>query len=147
MKHRQGGFLIAKVHQLAGRVFARMLRERGIEINPAQGRIIYVLWQGGEMPIQELARRTSLGKSTLTTMLDRLERAGQVRRVPSKVDRRAILIELTAKSRQLENVYQEVSAEMAEKFYKGFSDRESDAFERYLTRILDNLKELEESQP
>ena len=145
MKHRQGGLLVAKVHQLAGRTFARILRERGIDLNPGQGRIIYVLWQGGTMPIQEVARRTLLSKSTLTAMLDRLEEAGLVRRVRSKQDRRAIHIELTPKSRRLEGVYQEVSAEMAERFYKGFSSREIDAFERCLARILDNLKELEES--
>ena len=37
MKRRQGGFLIAKIHRTAGRVFARMLRERGVQINPAGG--------------------------------------------------------------------------------------------------------------
>jgi len=47
MKPRQGGFLIAKIHQTAGRVFARMLRERGIQINPGQGRILFVLWKKG----------------------------------------------------------------------------------------------------
>ena len=145
MKRRQGGFLIAKVHQLSGRIFSRILSERGIELNPGQGRILYVLWQSGPLQIQELARRTSLGKSTLTTMLDRLERAGQLRRIRSKEDRRAIHIELTERSRQLENVYQEVSAEMAKEFYKGFSSREIDVFENCLTRILDNLKQLEES--
>ena len=144
MKRRQGGFLIAKIHQLGGRIFARKLRGRGLEINPTQGRIIFVLWQYGRMPIQELARRTSLGKSTLTTMLDRLEASGHLRRVPSATDRRVIHIELTAKNRRLHSIYEDASEEMTAEFYRGFAVREIDAFEGYLRRVLDNLERLEE---
>ena len=72
----QGGFLIAKIKHLSGRIFARMLKEQEIEINPSQGRIMFVLWQEDALPISELANRTGLGKSTLTSMLDRLESSG-----------------------------------------------------------------------
>ena len=57
MTTRQGGFLIAKINQAAGRIFARMLRERGLDIHPGHGRILFVLWQHGPMPIHDLARR------------------------------------------------------------------------------------------
>ena len=143
-RHRQGGFLIARIHQLGGRVFARKLRSHGIDINPAQGRILYVLWQGGRMPIQEVARRTSLGKSTLTSMLDRLEQSGYVRRAPSREDRRVIHIELTEENRKLHRLHERVSAEMTDEFYRGFSGREIDGFEANLRRVLDNLKAMEE---
>jgi DNA-binding MarR family transcriptional regulator len=145
MKTRQGGFLIGKIHRTAGRIFARMLRERGIEINPAQGRILFVLWQSGAMPATELARRTSLGKSTLTSMLDRLEAQGQVARVRSAEDRRQVRIELTAKNRAAQGVYDEVSREMARVFYRGFSREEISQFEQALERILKNLSADEET--
>jgi len=139
-KQREGGFLIAKIHQLGGRVFARMLRERGIaELNPAQGRIMFVLWREDRISIHELSRRTSLGKSTLTSMLDRLEQAGHVRRVPSDDDRRVILIERTELDMAMQAKYVAVSREMAEMFYKGFSQREADQFEEHLRRVFDNL--------
>jgi DNA-binding MarR family transcriptional regulator len=144
MKQRQGGFLIGKIHRAGGRIFARMLRERGIEINPAQGRILFVLWQAGSMPATELARRTSLGKSTLTSMLDRLEAQGQVERVRSRTDRRQVVIELTAKNRAMQNLYGEVSREMTRLFYHGFSREEIDTFEGALERILNNLSADEE---
>lgn len=138
-KQREGGFLVAKVHRTAGRVFARMLRERRIELNPAQGRILFVLWQEGPMTIQELARRVSLGKSTLTSALDHLEAQGQVVRVRSPEDRRKIFIELTPENRALHDLYDEVSREMTEMFYRGFTGEEIAAFERALERILENL--------
>jgi DNA-binding MarR family transcriptional regulator len=136
---RKGGFLIAKIHHLAGRIFARKLQEHQIEINPAQGRIMFVLWEKDGIAINELAKRTSLAKSTLTSMLDRLEEAGHVVRVPSKEDRRKVLIERTEKDRAWQKAYVQVSQEMSELFYAGFSASEIGTFEAYLSRILDNL--------
>jgi len=136
----RGGFLIGQVHRLGGRAFDKMLRERGIEINPAQGRIMFVLWQEDCIPISELAKQTSLGKSTLTSMLDRLEQAGYVQRVPSPHDRRVILIARTEKDKAFQQQYVQVSLEMAALFYDGFSETEIETFEGYLERILENLK-------
>jgi DNA-binding MarR family transcriptional regulator len=136
---RRGGFLIAKIHHLAGRIFAKKLQEYQIEINPAQGRIMFVLWEKDGIAINELAKRTSLAKSTLTSMLDRLEEDGHVVRVPSDEDRRKILIKRTEKDRAWQETYVQVSREMAELFYAGFSANEIDTFEAYLSRILDNL--------
>ena len=137
---RQGGFLIAKIHQLSNRILAKKLKKYHLdEINPAQGRILFVLWQHDGIPISELARRTSLGRSTLTSMLDRLEGAGYVTRVPSQDDRRKILVERSDKDRALQERYAQVSEHMAGLFYDGFSGREVEEFEQYLGRIYGNL--------
>jgi MarR family transcriptional regulator, organic hydroperoxide resistance regulator len=138
-RQRQGGFLIAKIHRTAGRIFAHMLRERQLEINQAHGRVLFVLWEEGSMTIHELARRVSLGKSTLTNTLDRLEAAGQVVRVRSPEDRRKVLIELTPKNKALHAAYDDVSREMSKVFYAGFGREDVDRFEAYLTRVLANL--------
>lgn len=138
---RQGGFLIAKVHQAAGRIFARMLKERGMEIHPAHGRILYVLWQEGSLPIHELARRVSLGKSALTNALDRLEASGEAKRVRSEEDRRTITVELTPKNKETKKLYEEVSRAMTKLFYRGFAAEEIDRFEADLERLLNNLEE------
>ncbi len=137
---RQGGFLIAKIHQVSGRIFAKILKRWGVDqINPAQGRILFVLWKKDEIPISELARKTQLSRSTLTSMLDRLEEADHITRIHSKEDRRTILIKLTEKDKNLQNSYSKVSEEMTNIFYKGFSHDEIDEFESYLERILANL--------
>lgn len=141
---REGGFLMAKVHQIAGRIFARKLKEQGIEeINPAQGRILFVLWKEDDIPISELARRTTLEKSTLTSMLDRLEESGFVERVRSTEDRRTILLRRTEKDKACQKVYVEVSKEMNELFYAGLSEEEVDQFEGVLRHILETLTAFE----
>lgn len=137
---RQGGFLIAKIHQLSGRIFSRILKKYNInQINPSQGRILFVIWNNDEISINELAKRTSLGKSTLTSMLDRLEKSGYLNRMPSKKDRRTILLKRTKKDKDLQGIYEQASVEMIKIFYKGFASKEIDNFEKYLDRILNNL--------
>ncbi len=140
-QQRQGGFLIAKIHTLSERILAKILKKYKLgKINPAQGRIFYALWQRDGVPIRELARITSLEKSTLTSMLDRMKKNGFIARVPSKEDRRKIIIRMTKQTRRLKDLYLAISKEKTDLFYKGFSSREIGSFERYLHRILDNLE-------
>ena len=143
---RSGGFLLAKVHQASGRVFSRLLKDHQLhEINPAQGRILFALWEADEIPMHELARRTSLGKSTLTAMLDRLEHDGYVERVPAPGDRRTVLVRRTRKDEAFRQSFLAVSAEMTELWYRGFSEDERDRFESFLARILANVEAEEEA--
>ena len=137
---KQGGFLIAKIHQLSQRIFARILKDANlIDLNPAQGRIMFVLWRDDNISIHELSKRTLLSKSTLTSMLDRLERAGFIKRVPSKEDRREIFIQLTEKNKLLQEKYVDVSKNMTKIYYKDFTAEEINNFENKLQKILDNL--------
>jgi DNA-binding MarR family transcriptional regulator len=143
-KLREGGMLVAKIHQVAGRVFAKKLKEHGIdEINPAQGRILFVLWENDGIPIRDLSARTMLEKSTLTSMLDRLEAMGYIVRVPSKEDRREILIRRTEKDKAFQKRYFEVSKDMTELFYQGLTEEEIDRLESDLATILANLVSFE----
>jgi len=139
----QAGFLMAKIRQVGERIFVRRLKQHDIEINPAQGRIMFALWQKDSIPINELAKKTQLKKSTLTSMLDKLEKMGYIRRQYSKTDRRKILIKRTEKDRAMEKKYVEVSEEMTRLFYKGLSKSEIYRFEKDLKLILNNLIEFE----
>ena len=140
MNRTRGGYLISKIHQVTGRIFAKLLKEAEIEdINPAQGRILFALWKKDKVPITELAKETLLHKSTLTKMLDRLEQMGYLKRRPSQKDRRKILIYRTVKDRALESKYAKVSEEMTRIFYEGFTSDRIDRFERDLEQILENL--------
>jgi DNA-binding MarR family transcriptional regulator len=142
-EQRQAGFLMAKIRQVGGRISERILKKHDVEINSAQGRIMFALWQKDGVSINELAKKTQLKKSTLTSMLDRLERMGYIRRQRSKKDRRKILIKRTEKDRTMEKKYVEVSEEMTRLFYNGFSRSQIDRFENDLEQILDNLTEFE----
>ncbi|NLG02682.1 MAG: MarR family transcriptional regulator [Clostridia bacterium] len=121
-------------------VFEKLLAESDIEeFNGAQGRILYVLWQNDNLSIMDLSKKTGLAKTTLTSMLDRMEAAGHIVRTPDPKDRRQIRITLTDQAKLLEDRYVEVSNKMNKIFYQGFTDEEILTFEATLTRILHNL--------
>ena len=144
-KVRQGGFLISKIKQVSGRIFDKKLKEYDItDLNNAQGRIIFSLWQNDNVPIKELASQTALGKTSLTSMLDRLEQIGYIDRKPDSADKRKVFVSLTEKSKLLKERYEDVSHEMLALFYEGLSEQEIHEFERQLNHILSNLNKYEE---
>ena len=141
-----GGFLISKIKQIQGRIFEKLLAGHGISaFNGAQGRILFVLWEEDDIPISTLAARTGLAKTTLTSMLDRMEASGHIVRRALPSDRRTVRIALTQEARGLKAQYDRVSAEMNEIFYAGFSDEEIRALEAGLGKVLENLSRREKA--
>lgn len=138
----QGGFLITKIKQLGDRIFEKVLSERNIDaFNGAQGRILYVLWQEDGVPIKTVSDQCGLAITSLTTMLERMEKQGLIRRIQDPSDKRKTLLFLTDKARSLKNDYDEVSNQMGDIYYRGFSEEEIRQFEGYLDRVRNNLEE------
>lgn len=138
---RYGGFLVTRIKQVSGRVLERMLVTKGVDaFNGPQGRILFVLWQKDGVPISELSRQTGLAMTSLTSMLDRMEASGLIRRDRNDKDRRKVLIYLTEEARSLERDYNEVSDEMNAIFYEGFSEAEAEQLDAYLNRVLANIE-------
>ena len=143
-KKTRGGTLLSQVHQVCGRVWNKILRDNNMaDLEGARGRIIFVLWGKDGVPIKTLCEKTSLDKSTLTGIIDRLERDGYIERKPSERDKRSTLISLTGKEAEFSKYIQKVSDKMNGIFYKGFTDDEIIQFEGLLERILLNCKEAE----
>lgn len=138
----QAGFLISQIKQVGGRVFEKILAKEQIDaFNGAQGRILYVLWQKDHISIVELSALVGLAKTTLTSMLDRMEESGLIERVPDANDRRKCILVLTERARNLQEKYEQVSQEMNDIYFQGFCDEEIKEFEGYLQRVLNNIKE------
>jgi len=122
-------------------VFEKLLKESGVDVfNGAQGRILYVLWEHGQLTITEIGRLTSLAKTTLTSMLDRMEAGGLIERIPDKRNRRQIFVTATEKAKEYREKYDLISDKMSEIFYDGFTDDEIISFENQLRRIIKNLE-------
>lgn len=141
MKYK-GGFLISQIKQLNGRIVAQILAKNNITaFTGAQGRILSVLWKQDNMPIQEIATKTGLAKTTMTNMLDNMEKLGLISRTFDAKDRRKVFIVLSDEAKALENEYEKMSKEMSDIFYAGFGEPEIKIFEQNLQRILKNLEE------
>lgn len=101
-------------------------------INRTDGRCLDVIDRRGTVGAGELAAATGLSTGATTTALDRLERAGLVRRVRDAGDRRRVLVELTGEARRrIAQVFDPVAAEGAG-LLAGYAPAELAAVRRFL---------------
>ena len=142
MNKRQGGFLISKIKSIGGRRFDKILQQKNIDaFNGAQGKILYCLWQGNKMTATELSKKSGLAKTTLSAMLARMNEQGLIAIEESPTDKRSVTISLTPAAETLRAEYDNVTREIENIYYKGFTEEEVEQFESYLNRILNNLEE------
>ena len=140
--NNNGGYLINQIQKISSRKFNELLKEKNIdEFNGSQGVILYSLWNNKELTIKGIGKITGLAKTSLTSMLDRMEEKGLIRRKDNSEDKRSIKIMLTDKAKELEKDYNDISNKMSNIFYKNFSDKEINEIENYLERIISNLEE------
>ena len=86
------------IPNLVGKLFRHLARIHGravkpFEISAVQANVLSVLWLEGSMTIGELQSALALGSSTLTGAVDRMEKAGLVKRTAVSGDRRAVRLE------------------------------------------------------
>ncbi len=143
MKIHPVGIVIAQIKQLQTRHISRLIKEQigSDSLNGPQFNILYELWRKDNITISELSNRTKLANTTLTTMLDRLEKLGYITRKPNPDDRREIRIMLEDKSQELEYQYDEICRIMHSVNFKGFTEEEEQQLRGYLDRMKQNLEE------
>jgi DNA-binding MarR family transcriptional regulator len=101
-------------------------------INLTDGRCLDLLDVHDGLTAGELAEAASLSPGAVTTVLDRLERMGFVTRTRDEADRRRVLVEMTAKARQLAfDIYGPVSA-YAREYIEQLTDEQIDVISRFL---------------
>jgi DNA-binding MarR family transcriptional regulator len=115
-------------------VLTQMLDEAAaayMGINPTDGRAIDVIDQHGRITAGELARELRLSTGAVTTLVDRLERAGFARRVRDDDDRRRVLIEVTPIVGELSQEIYGSPEEAFSGFARGFNDEEFEVLHRF----------------
>lgn len=89
----------------------------------------------GPMTAGELSARTGLTSGATTRLIDRLERAGYVRRCPDAADRRCVIIEPVQENleKQLGALFQPLHDGMAE-LWSTFDEKELDVIIEFVRR-------------
>lgn len=140
MKKHYGGTLISQVKQLQDRAFNKILKEEGIyEFNGQQGRILFALWKNEKLSLIELSRKTSLAKTTLSAMVERMKNEGLLIVEGSKEDKRSLVIYLSDKTLSLEEKINRATKKISDIFYKDFSEEEANELDRLLGKVKENL--------
>ena len=124
------------------------LRNEGL--SPQRIRLMAFLLKNGPSKMRLLRNELGVTATSVTALVDSLEKEGMVTRQPDPADRRATLIALTpVAERQLKNMCAPFKNQVAE-IFDGFSKSEQHAFLAYLARVRAALVErnvLKETPP
>ena len=107
-------------------------------ISSAQGAILIYIAHGRGNRAADIARDYSYDTGSMTRMVDRLVKKGLLLRVRDESDRRAVLLELTAKGRKLTGKLPVVAAQALNGLLRGFSRAELGQLQGFLDRMLAN---------
>ena len=137
----QALFRVARLHHLLG---WQLLRETGLHLG--QELIMMRLWADGPQRPADLIRLLGSDAATMTRSVQRLERAGFVRRTPCPTDRRAVIIEPTQASQALRAQVEAIWPRLEELCTKGFTDDERTRTTELLAMVERNLAEAAEEE-
>lgn len=123
---------IARIRELANALIETELRGRSIEgIVPAHGAVLVFLFQQKRpVPIKAVVESVKRVKSTVTVMINTLEKYGYVQKTPCETDSRVTYVQLTPKGRKLRKDFDEISTILREKIYGKMVKKDREALIR-----------------
>ena len=114
-------------------------RARHLGVTRAQWRVMAVLARQPGSKQVELAERLDMEPITLSRILDKLQQAGHVRRLPDPADRRAWRLELTAKACPLHDELMKLAAEVSVDAFAGLDHEQIRQVRDVLATVRDNV--------
>lgn len=134
-------FLLVRVTH-GFRAFAdATLAEAGLAetIRPGMGAIYYALLEADGCAVKHLVDTLRIPNGTLTGLLDGMEKAGLIQRLPDPQDGRAWQVFLTPQGKALRARMQQRHQRVMQVLNEGFSAAESLKLREMLSRVLENM--------
>lgn len=107
-------------------------------------RVLAALRERDGQRMGDLAKTTSIEVSTLTRLVDNMEKDGLVVRRREADDARAVMLHVTASGRRLTRRIVPIAERYEAVALKGFTPGEAEVLKRALRRLYDNMDPLEE---
>jgi DNA-binding MarR family transcriptional regulator len=103
--------------------------------------VLKMLEPRGQLSLSELSGRIRAKNSTVTGIIDRMERDGLVQRRRSGEDRRVVYIELTAKGRKLGVDAKVDPMQLFRALLEDLPSRDAAELERIMTKLVSRVRE------
>ena len=131
------GYLLAHVCKLHRQRAETLLNEIGL--HAGQEMVLTGLWEHEGMTQTELAERVMIRPATVTSMLQRLERAGLVERKTDTKDQRISRVYSTEKGRNMEKAVQDMWRILEKESFGCLSTDEQLLLRQLLAKVFQNL--------
>ena len=136
------GFIIHHLDLLMKLGLHKAFRAEGINITAEQWGILNCLWEKEGIHQSAIAEKVGKDRHSIARMLNRLEKNGFIRRVPTHEDRRRLNIFLTDSGRNVKEKLVPISLDFLKKAFSGLRQEETAELIRILKHITANLESL-----
>ena len=102
--------------------------------------LFLLMKKGVAVHAKELAKHFKLKNSTVSGILQRLEKSGFIEFVPDENDHRLKRVILTQKAKEAHAYSFQIFDELEKKMLKGFTEDEANLFYLFLMRAADNIR-------
>jgi DNA-binding MarR family transcriptional regulator len=133
------GHLFGKASRELAKQLQRRFNKAGHAVTAEQWVPLMILWRRDGLSQQEIADATDKDKTTITRLVNVMEKRDLVVRVPDKKDRRQKLIYLTNKGRALEHDLMAIASDTLSSAIQGIEREHLAICEDVLEKIRDNL--------
>jgi MarR family transcriptional regulator, organic hydroperoxide resistance regulator len=133
-------YTITSIRQKLFKFLEGELAREGIrDIAPSFGDILFVLDMKGPITMQELAKHTMKDKSTISTVINKLEAGGYIKKAKDTLDGRYTNLALTPKAKKLRPVLFGISGKMNARLFEGMGEKDKAALFRLMGKVYNNL--------
>ena len=139
--HMSMGMLINSAHRAMTKRFVQNAMKSGLDISLDQWMVLGPIWQLESASQKELGEITLKDKTSITRLVDILEKKNLVVRVEDQIDHRIKRVILTNAGKQLFFDVLPIMEKTREEVRKDISDQDIETFKKVLSSIIVNLED------
>lgn len=133
---------ISNIQNNANKLIIEELKKHNLEgLAPSHGDILILLYKSEDgIPMNKITNAINKDKSTVTALVNKLEKMELLEKFKSQTDSRSTLVKLTKKGLDTKPIVMEnISTKLLEITYKNFSLKEKEDVCKLLEKIKDNF--------
>ena len=133
--------VFARVSRRTKEAYGQQLQRYGV--HAGQQYLLELLWEMPEgLTVGEIAQRLAVEAPSITRTVQRMARQGLVEKHPHPTDARLVIVKLTMKGQELQQVVPQVMSHFEAQLLAGFSEVERAFVMRLFKQMLANLEDL-----
>jgi DNA-binding MarR family transcriptional regulator len=135
--HESDGYLVRDAHRAFQRLLEKRIAPHGV--TRGQWYFLRVLWTQDGLSQRELSARVGMMEPTTVIALRSMERAGLIRRIRSRDDRRVTRVSLTPKARRIRDGLLDLARGINSDANIGIDRKDIAVFRRVIAQMTANL--------
>ena len=131
--------LMSQVDRLCTKKFGQNAQKFGINISQDQWLVLGPVWKNEGISQKDIAEYCGKDKTSVTKIIDTLEKRNLMVRYPDQIDQRIKRVILSNKGKELMEKSMPIMEQTRNEVRKGISDQEISLFKTVLRKIYTNL--------